>query len=99
MRGAIVGTGGGAWRRGASVAFAAAALAALCAQGVALATSAPLPLKAKEYSTNRYTHGVLVRLVTSTRSPRRIQAGPTPLGSQFTVAASSRAARARQRSP
>ncbi|MFI4985007.1 MAG: hypothetical protein ACHQAV_03350 [Solirubrobacterales bacterium] len=72
-------------RRRASLTFAAAGLVAVAAQAVALAAPAPLPLTAKEYSTHGYTHNVSVSLVTSATDPKKIQAGPAPLGSQFAV--------------
>lgn len=71
-------------RKGAYLTFAAG-LVALGAQGVSLAASAPLLLTAKEYSTHGYAHNVSVSLVTSATNPKRIQAGPAPLGSQFAV--------------
>lgn len=73
--------------KGASLTFAAAGLLALCAQGVSLASSPPLPLKAKDYSTQGYVNNVSVGLVTSATSRKKILAGPAPLGSQFAVGA------------
>jgi hypothetical protein len=66
------------------VTFAAAVLA-LATQAVALAASAPLLLPAKQYATHGYTHNVSVSLVTSATNPKKIQAGPAPLGSQFAL--------------
>ena len=72
-------------RSRAPLTLVTAGLAALAIQAVALAASAPLPLTAKEYSTHGYTHNVSVSLVTSATNPKKVQAGPAPLGSQFAV--------------
>lgn len=63
--------------------LAAVSAIAVAAQGVALASVAPLPLVAKSYSTGGYVHNVSVDLVTNATNPKRIHAGPAPLASQF----------------
>ena len=73
--------------KGVSLTFVAAGLLGLSAQGVSLASSPPLPLKAKDYSTQGYAHNVSVGLETSATNRKKILAGTAPLGSQFAVGA------------